>query len=292
MTSNPVLLAPMMGKIQMARKSASRRASTYSRGGSATHSSGWYWLIIIILVLGVGGSVAAYQLWFKPPEYNKSTLCPKTGPEAGLVILLDLTDRIGATQHTRLRSILEKEVFDARQNTFIAVGAVRSEPSKRGVDFALCKPMKGSAASELYQNPRIVAEKYEKGFRQPFVASLEKMLKAKRADRSPIMESLQAALVATPGFVDAKYPRRVIIVSDLLQHSAVFSFYRRDTWRKFQRSRDFERLARTLSGVKVKILQLPRPKAKIDPAEVEDFWANYFDLAGARPVRRQMLGDL
>ena len=137
--------------------------------------------------------------------------------------------------------------------------------------------------TELYQNPRLVTEKYEKGFRQPFAASLEKMLKAERADRSPIMESLQAALAATPGFLDAEYPRRVIIVSDLLQHSAVFSFYRRDTWRRFQRSRDFERLARTLPGVAVKILRLPRPKAKIDPAEVEDFWANYFDQTGARP---------
>jgi len=292
MTLNPVLLAPMVGKIQMARKSTSRRASAYSRGGSATHSSGWYWLIIIILVLSVGGSVVTYQLWFKPPEYNKSTLCPKTGPEAGLVILLDLTDRIGATQHIRLRSILEKEVLDARQNTLIAVGAVNPNPGKRGIDFALCKPLEGSAANQLYQNPRLITKKYEMGFQKPFAASLEKMLKAERADRSPIMESLQAALAATPGFVDAEYPRRVIIVSDLLQHSAVFSFYRRDTWRKFQRSRDFERLARTLHGVDVQILRLPRPKARIDPVEVGDFWVNYFDQAGARRIRYRMLGDL
>ncbi len=191
-----------------------------------------------------------------------------------------------------MRSILEKEVSGARQNTLIAVGAVRPDPGERGVDFALCKPLEGSAASQLYQNPRLVAEKYEKDFRQPFAASLEKMLKTERANRSPIMESLQAALAATPGFVDAEYPRRVIIVSDLLQHSAVFSFYRRETWRKFQRSRDFARLARTLRGVDVQILRLPRPKAKIDPAEVGDFWANYFDQAGARSVRSRMLGDL
>ena len=245
-----------------------------------------------MIVLVVGGSVVAYWLWLKPTEYDKKTLCPKTGPEAGLVVLLDLTDRIGSTQHIRLRSILEKEVSGARRNTLIAVGAVNPDPGKRGVDFALCKPLKGSAANELYQNPRLITEKYEKEFQQPFAVSLEKMLKTERADSSPIMESLQAALAATPGFVDAEYPRRVIIVSDLLQHSAVFSFYRRDTWRKFQRSRDFERLARTLRGVDVHILQLPRPKAKIDPAEVGDFWTNYFDQAGARKVSPRMLGDL
>ena len=263
-----------------------------------------YLLIALSFALLIGGLVAVWPKTggqsvrgtllrlLNPSELDSKTLCPKTGPEAGLVILLDLTDRIGSTQHVRLHSILEKEVSGARQNTLIAVGAVKSEPSKRGVDFALCKPLEGSAASQLYQNPRLVAEKYKKDFRKPFTASLEKMLKTGRADRSPIMESLQAALAAAPGFVDAEYPRRLIIVSDLLQHSAVFSFYRRDTWRKFQRSRDFERLARTLRGVEVQILRLPRPKAKIDPAEVGDFWVNYFDQAGARSVRSRMLGDL
>ena len=216
----------------------------------------------------------------------------KTGPEAGLVILLDMTDRIGSTQHMRLREILKNEVANARQNTLIAVGAVRPQPAGRGVDFALCKPLEGSGANELYQNPRLVAERYEKGFRQPFAANLEKMLTADGADRSPIMESLQAVLAATPGFLDAAYARRVLIISDLLQHSAIFSFYRGDTWRKFQRSRDFARLARTLQGVDVEILRLPRPEAKIDSAEVGNFWANYFDQAGARRVRSRMLGDL
>ena len=274
----------------MARRGASRRKRTRRRAGSATRSLLGYLLIGLLVVLSVIVLIAVS--WLKPPEYDQKTLCPKTGPEAGLVVLLDLTDRIGSTQHIRLRSILEKEVSDAHQNTLIAVGAVRSEPSKRGVDFALCKPLEGSAASQLYQNPRLVTEKYEKDFQQPFTASLEKMLKATRANRSPIMESLQATLAATPGFVDAEYPRRVIIVSDLLQHSAVFSFSRRDTWRKFHRSRDFERLARTLRGVDVQILRLPRPKAKIDTVEVGDFWANYFDQAGARHVRSRIVGDL
>ncbi len=274
----------------MARRGASRRRRTRRRTGGTIRSLIGYLFIGLLVVLGLGVLIAVS--WLKPPEYNETTLCPKTGPGAGLVILLDLTDRIGSTQHTRLRSILEKEVAEARRNTLIAVGAVNPDPGKWGVDFALCKPQEGSAANKLYENPRLVAEKYEKDFRQPFAVNLEKMLKAELADRSPIMESLQAVLAATPGFLDAEYPRRVIIVSDLLQHSAVFSFYRRDTWRKFQRSRDFARLARTLRGVDVQILRLPRPKAKIDPAEVGDFWANYFDQAGARSVRSRMLGDL
>ncbi len=273
----------------MVRRRVSRRGHTRRRAGGR-RSILWLLLIVPLLALLIGGLFAVRQL--APPEYDKETLCPKAGPEAGLVVLLDLTDRIGSTQHARLRDILGKKVANERQNTFIAVGAVRPEPAGRGVDFALCKPLEGSAANELYQNPRLVAERYEKSFRRPFAANLEKMLTAKGAGRSPIMESLQAVLAATPGFLDATYARRVIIVSDLLQHSAVFSFYRGDTWRKFQRSRDFARLARSLQGMDVEILRLPRPKAKIDPAEVGNFWVNYFDQAGARRVRSRMLGDL
>lgn len=288
----------------MARRGASRRRRSRARAGRPIHPLVGGLLIAFSILLLIGGLVAIwpkegpqamlgalFSLW-NPTEHNKETLCPKTGPEAGIVILLDLTDRIGATQQARLRDLLEKKIADARQNTLIAVGAVGSAPAERGVDFALCKPMEESAANKLYQNPRLVAESYEKRFQRPLKASLEKMLIFRSAERSPIMESLQAALASTPGFLDAAYSRRVLIVSDLLQHSAAFSFYRGDTWRKFQRSRNFARLARSLHGVDVEILRLPRPEAKIDSAEVEDFWANYFDQAGARRVRSRMLGDL
>ena len=274
----------------MARRVAPRRRRTRRSTKDALRPFVWRLLIVVSLVLLIGGFIAGRLL--APPEYDKETLCPKTGPEAGLVILFDMTDRIGSTQHVRLRDILKNEVANARQNTLIAVGAVRLQPAGRGVDFALCKPLEGTAANKLYQNPRLVAERYEKGFRQPFATNLEKMLTADGADRSPIMESLQAVLAATPGFLDAAYVRRVLIISDLLQHSAVFSFYRGDTWRKFQRSRNFARLARSLQGVDVEILRLPRPEAKIDSEEVGNFWANYFDQAGARRVRSRMIGDL
>ena len=108
------------------------------------------------------------------------------------------------------------------------------------------------------------------------------------------MESLQALLVSTPGFVDASYPRRIIIVSDLIQNSETFSFYRDDSWRRFIRSQDAERLAGRLRGVEVEICRIPRPGAKVDKATVDDFWANYFDRAGASRVLTSTcpLGDL
>ncbi len=79
----------------MARGGASRRRRTRRRAGGTTRSLMGYLLIGLLVVLGLGVLIAVS--WLKPPEYDKTTLCPKAGPEAGLVILLDLTDRIGST---------------------------------------------------------------------------------------------------------------------------------------------------------------------------------------------------
>ena len=244
------------------------------------------------IIAAIGGVVLVQS--FKG-EAVDDRLCPKnSGPVAGLAVLLDLTDALNPVQHKRLRGLLDKRIADAEQGTLIAVGAVRADASERDADFARCKPATGEKANELYQNPRLIEERYRKEFLEPFEAIVSAMLDSPAANRSPIMESLQALLVSAPGFVDASYPRRVIIVSDLIQNSEAFSFYRGDSWRRFVRSQDAERLAGRLRGVEVEICRIPRPGAKIDKAAVDDFWVNYLDRAAASRILTSTcpLGDL
>lgn len=250
--------------------------------------------LVLIAVMLVLLAVVFFLLQsLKPEQRDQTTLCSeKTGITAGLIILLDLTDAITRTQHERLKQIIDKKINDAQVNTLIAVSAVRADLSERGVKFKRCKPRDGSRANELYENPRLIAETYSESFKQPLDEVLEKALAVEGAQQSPIMESLQATLAETPGFLHATYPRRVIIVSDLVQHSSVFSFYRRDNWRKFSRSSDYRRLARNLKDVDIEIWYLPRAKIQIDVSEVDDFWVNYFEQSGAHSVRTLPLGDL
>lgn len=268
----------------MSRRRRRKPGSTHARWRSA----GPVAFIAITLVLIIGGLFSIKYL--ESPSIDERTLCPEeTGPVAGLVILLDLTDPIGPTQRARLRGILDRAIADATPDTLIAVGTVGSDADST---FARCKPLEGSRANELYQNPRLVEERYREEFQSPLYDMLEEMLAAKVAPQSPIMESLQSVLVAAPGFLDARYHRRVVIVSDLLQHSTAFSFYRGGTWRTFERSADFHRLAGNLHGMDVEIHRLPRPNANIDRDDVDDFWINYFEQAGALSVDTKVVGDL
>ena len=253
---------------------------------------GWYLLIGVVLSSLIGVFVFS-QL--NKAERTDENLCPaKSGPAAGLAVLLDLTDPLKRVQLERLRRFIDRRIAEAVPNTLIAVGAVRVDASARGPDFTLCKPASGEQASKIYENPRRIEERYRKKFRQPLDNIFERMLRSPTANSSPIMESLQALLVGAPGFVDAKYPRRVIIVSDLLQNSAAFSFYRGDNWRRFVHSPNAQRLAGRLEGVVVEICRVPRPNARVNEAEVDDFWVNYFDRAGTSRVLTSTcpLGDL
>ncbi len=154
--------------------------------------------------------------------------------------------------------------------------------------------MEGEKANALYQNPGMIEERYRKEFREPFDSIVSAMLDSRGADRSPIMESLQALLVSAPGFVDATYSRRVIVVSDLIQNSEAFSFYRGDTWKGFIRSPDALRLAGRLQDIEVEICRIPRPDAGVDMKQVDNFWFNYFNRAGVSSIRTSTcpLGDL
>ncbi len=272
----------------MSRRPRRRRTTR----GRRTPNWVWFGVMTAATVVAIGWVIFVQSYKEEPVD---EMLCPKaSGPKAGLAVLLDLTDSLNPVQHKTLRGILDDRIKDAKQGTLIAVGAVRVDATKRDADFARCKPATGEEANELYQNPRMIEDRYRKEFLEPFEAIVSAMLDSPAANHSPIMESLQALLVSAPGFVDASYPRRVTIVSDLIQNSEAFSFYRGDSWQRFVRSNGAERLAGRLRNVELEICRIPRPGANVDKAIVDDFWVNYAEWAGASRILTStcLLGDL
>lgn len=269
----------------------SRRGTRRRRRKRSGGSVGW-WVAAILMAVAIAAAFVGFQ-FLAPQKLDTATLCPaKTGPEAGIVILIDLTDPLSVTQHARLRGVLEHRVAEAEPHTFMAIAQVAAAAAGSGLAFGLCKPLDGDKANKFYQNPRRIAERYDRGFRRPLDALIDGLTSSAGAPQSPIMESLQAALAETPSFLDASWPRDLIIVSDLLQHSEAFSFYRGHDWGAFERSPDFDRMAYNLRGVDVHIYRVPRPGAGVDGAVVEDFWVRYLDRSGAQSVKTESLGDL
>jgi len=225
---------------------------------------------------------------------DMTTLCPTKGPKGAFAVLLDVTDPLTPHQQHRLDLLLRQEVQALPVGTRVTFGLVSPAPQIRSdTRLKLCKPLQGSQASSLYQNPTLVEARYREGFVDPLHVALTDLLSAPAADSSPIMESIQALIVDAFVGRGPTQPKHLVIASDLLQHSDVFSFYRGQRWDDFERSAGYGRLARNLDGVEVTLLQLPRPTSAARQDEsMLGFWRQYFEHQGASAVHRVVIGDL
>ena len=279
----------------MARPRGTAGKRPVKRFGTRRQGSNIVWILIIILV--IAALVGALLFFLKVKDSYKidsETLCPiDIGPTGYIVVLLDLTDTLSQSQASKLRQELDWEFQRAETGTMISAGVVSADPINWGTKIAICKPLQGHEANELYQNPTLIEERYNDGFLSRIETTIQSMMKSKTENRSPIMESLQAVISETPGFATSHDRKRIIVVSDLLQHSDVISFYRGQYWDHFASSPQYSRLSKNLDGVEVIIIYLPRPEARIsNRAAVDDFWVRYFDRQGASQVRTRPLGDL
>ncbi|WP_347268299.1 hypothetical protein [Paracoccus sp. (in: a-proteobacteria)] len=252
------------------------------------------------LVLGAVAAVALIAGLFvyqsqtaKAMAMDPETLCPAAGPRAMTAILVDVTDGLAPVQVAKLRELVGQRIDEAEVGTAFSLGMVSDDPARLGAQVALCKPHSGRDVSALNQNLRLVGERYEGRFLQPLNAMFEQMIAASGAKQSPIMEGLQALISETPGFIAFAGPKRVIIVSDLLQHSAAMSFYRGEDWKSFRASPAAGRLSRSLEDAGVELFLIPRPgEWKGNVATLEDFWIRYLDHQGASAPKVTTLGDL
>jgi hypothetical protein len=248
--------------------------------------------IIGLLALTGAGFWFAFQQ-VRGDAIDEATLCPVGGATGSLAILLDMTDPLGATQSIVLQSKLNDLVLDSPRGTLVGLGRVSDQPGDLGAAFVACRPMTGAEGGDVTRNSRMLEERFQERFLTPFRKDVSSLLDAKEASSSPIMEALQALLGGMRA-VPSKDggPHRVVIVSDLLQHSDAMSFYRGEDWNSFRASPSYSRLAHTLAGADVSLIRVPRPGARVDAAAVDDFWVRYLEAQEAERVDVETLGDL
>ena len=225
------------------------------------------------------------------PGLDAATLCPQNGPVAHLAILVDTTDPLTLTHLQSARQIIEQRVADAAVGTRISFSTVSPDSDiRRSAFFSLCKPPSGAEASQLTQNPRMIEETFQKDFARPLDNALTALLTIEEATSSPIMEALQEFVSTIPDFNTADAPRELVMMTDLMQHSETFSFYRGGAWKSFADASGPESFGQNFDGARVSVLRIPR---RVEMADiVDDFWVRYFDAQGFDRVNIMTIGDL
>lgn len=247
------------------------------------------------IALGAGGAVLLGGVLFViarvtlfapgPPSRDPDTGCPETGPAALTAILIDTTDEISAISRTDVLAHLDEYVANSREDEMVL--AYEAKPVEDEVGdplLSVCHPGDPDTASEWTENPRLIRRRLDERFKRPLEALFAELLEREEASTSPLMESVQSVAVSVLARHEyADIPKRLIVVSDLMQNTSNLSFFRRAVdYEGFAESPGSSALSTDLRGTAVEVLFVQREAHRRleDTRGLVDFWQRWIEEQG------------
>lgn len=182
-------------------------------------------ILNIIIVIAVLGGISYLAFALRPGDYDPRTLCLSGQTPPHVAIVIDKTDLYSPAQ----RDDIEALVLAGRNSLRMGEKLSLHELDQRGAliktnGFELCNPGRGDQINPLYRNAQRVEQRYQAFFEGPLQRALSDLVEPKQSPASPIIEAL--ARLSTQNGFDTQTPgRRVVLVSDMLQNSELFSVY-------------------------------------------------------------------
>lgn len=237
-------------------------------------------IALVAIVLSLSG-----WMIFTQPKFDKVTLC-EIGVKSPLsIILFDKTGGFSENQRRILEKAVEKEISELDDGERLAIYEI--DPQKmNGLSeplFDKCKPRDGSDADALLENDRLMKKAFTKQFADIVADVTDKMISADSAKTSPILESLQD-ISSISVLNNSVKLERIIIISDLLQHTNELSFYRNspDT----HPTTSIQAQIPDLFGIDIQVYWLLRNNSEkaIQNAGLMSWWEHLFENASAQDI--------
>lgn len=219
---------------------------------------------------------------------DETTLCP-TLPDSVTVLLVDVTDPMNLPQRQDFFNQFEAMIQTIPRYgklTIIKVDPVSDQLLSPVI--TRCNPGTSSDVSEYSGNPKKLDAMHRSQFLEPLKGAFEELAVASGAPRSPIMESIQSInLTELKRGVKEGGNRRLVIASDLLQHTESISFYNHlPEPDELTGSAAFDRVRTDLRDTDVEMWLLLRGDAKqTQPRRLPELWEALIRSQGGRLVR-------
>lgn len=242
----------------------------------------------------VWGGFYGYGMWTARPQTDNATFCPITGPLSYTAVIIDTTDSINAIQ----KQAIENELKIIRQSiprdgalAFYAAGFTGdiSRP-----EFALCNPGHADEINAVNEGTRRAQIRWRDGFEKPLQDVLAKMLVTTPSQSTPLLEAIQSVSVLSFGPLRANektsakppIPKRLVIISDLLQHSNNLSLYSKPpSLEQYLKSEAYRKVRADLRDIDVQILLIRRQtKQNAQSTDLTNFWESLIPAQGGRIV--------
>lgn len=253
------------------------------RGASGRNALGF---ILIVAALAVLGGLGAMSFMLRPPPSDPETLCRTDAPlGAHTIVLVDATDRLEPRHRRKLRAVLAQERARLGQYDRLTIMRLNvRRPQEPSILFSKCLPRPPEQTNPLFENARMVQQRWDEDFADALDAALRSAQSGGPARASPIIAGLRA-VAADPDFGTDIPARRLVLVSDLLEHDpAGFSLYVSEAnyaaWRSAspQGAPDFSR-------IDLRVVPIDRPDHAAQQAvALEEFWPAFFDAAAVETV--------
>jgi hypothetical protein len=218
---------------------------------------------------------------------NPATGCPKDQNYSAIfAVLLDTTDPLSSVQQEIINKKMDEFAEAVPRYGKLEIFTVRSS-SVRLIEplLQVCNPGRASDTNEWTGNPRLMEKRWHQKFMDPLDQSLNAALsKVISTNQSPIMEEIQQVSVQAFFETPPLTAKRLAVISDMLQNSAVLNQYRHpESFEEFQRNPAFVKVRPQLNNVEVTILYVRRTSQfKRQGVRHVEFWQSFFAASGAR----------
>lgn len=247
------------------------------------HEKGpWFWRGAIGTMLASVFGLFAVMAFNQPPALEADTHCRVDRKDpAHTILLIDQSDPFTENDLGWVQEFVDIEARSLpRYGRLTVMTPNASDPYDPRIVFSSCSPGSADDANPILSNPRMVEDTWRDMFFQPLSLKIESTLRSKSQPASPLSEAIFAA-ADRADFQRGRTDRRIVLVSDLIQHSSDYSFYRSGADYGAFGDTKLADFVPSMKGVKVVARIVPRREYDLPLGEVKTFWRSYFRATGA-----------
>ena len=242
-------------------------------------------VFIMLAVFLVIGSIFYFSMSKVKIEIDPNTLCQvDKQPTDIIAILIDATEGLPERAAAQAVIKINQVLSSAPENSLINLYSIKSGNESHIEPIAhICKPSSGENVSNLTGNKNYSIKQYKERFLKPLKLQIDNLIDANSSSSSPLIESMQSAIIESFEAHANTGEKRLIIVSDMIQNTNLYSFYKeKPSYKNYNEiSTQSGKGILRLDGITVEILVVARSFPKGTRKDVVRFWSLFLKDKGA-----------
>lgn len=235
--------------------------------------------LMFVVVVFIGG-ILTFSANNELKEIDEKTLCYKDDvPTDIIAILIDSTEPLDEKTVRNAQLEIENIIKNSPTNTLVNLYAIETGSEEHIRPIAnLCKPDDGTSASELTSSPAWIKKIFNDKFVLPLGDHLTSLLNMPPSTSSPIIESLQSAVIESFLSHENSGDKKIVLISDMIQNTSMYSFYKESLSFNsyFSKVKNSGTGLINLTDINIQVLVVPNNVPNGTREDLTRFWGKFF----------------